>query len=96
MSYVPSLRPIPRVDIARRPPMAGLGDACGPCTIQSGDACEICPDNAGPDYPECNGCVNGVRQTAVSAFTSSFFFPVVAGVATTLAVTYLSGKILGK
>lgn len=74
----------------------GLGDACGPCMISSGSSCEICPDNAGPDYPECDGCVNGVRQSTTSAVTHDFVFPIVAGVVTMLTVTWLSTKILRK
>jgi hypothetical protein len=74
----------------------GLGAACGPCTIAASSDCEICPDNAGPDFPECDGCVNGVRQSATSAVTQSFVFPIVAGVVTMLTVTWLSAKILRK
>lgn len=97
MSYAAlSFRPTLHIDLGRRPPMSGLGDACGPCMIQAGDTCEICPDNAGADYPECDGCVNGVRQSATSKFTDDLLFPVVAGVVTTLAVTYLSSEIFGK
>lgn len=72
----------------------GLGDACGPCTIAAGSDCEICPDDAGDDFPECSGCVNGVRTTAISAVEQSLLFPIIAGVATTLAVAWLSVKIL--
>ncbi len=74
--------------------MSGLGDVCGPCTIASGGECEICPDDAGSDYPECAGCVNGVRASVLSEAEQSIFFPVVAGVVTTLLVAYLSTKIL--
>lgn len=72
----------------------GLGEACGPCMIASGSDCEICPDGAGDDFPECSGCVNGVRTTLVSAAEQSLFFPIVAGVVTTLVVAWLSVKIL--
>lgn len=72
----------------------GLGDACGPCTIASGSDCEICPDGAGDDFPECSGCVNGVRASVMSTAEQSLLFPIVAGVVTTLAVTWLSFKIL--
>jgi len=71
----------------------GLGEICGPCTIASGSDCEICPDDAGDDFPECAGCVNGVRPTAISAVEQSLLFPIVAGVVTTLAVAWLSVKI---
>lgn len=96
MSYARAFvnRPLRRVDTARRPPMSGLGDACGPCMIASGSDCEICPDGAGDDYPECAGCVNGLRPTALSEAEQSLFFPIVAGVVTTLLVTYLSMKML--
>jgi len=67
----------------------GLGDACGPCTIASGGDCEICPDGASADFPECAGCVNGVRTSLVEAAKESLLFPIVAGVATTLVVTLL-------
>ncbi len=71
-----------------------LGETCGPCTIASGSDCEICPDDAGDDFPECSGCVNGERASAISSVEQSLLFPIVAGVVTTLAVTYLSYKIL--
>ncbi len=80
MSYVRSLR--------------SLGEACGPCRIASGSDCEICPDGAGADFPECSGCVNGERVSLVSAAEESLLFPIVAGVVTTLAVAWLSVKIL--
>lgn len=54
--------------------MSGLGDVCPPCYINSGGDCEICPDGA-DDFPECAGCVNGVRASLVSAATSSIFAP---------------------
>jgi len=70
----------------------GLGAECGPCMIASGSECEICPDDAGADFPECVGCVNGVRASVVSKAEESLLFPIVAGVLTTLAVTWLSFK----
>lgn len=73
-----------------------LGADCGPCTIAAGPDCEICPDGAGDDFPECSGCVNGVRATALSTAEQSLVFPIVAGVVTTLAVTWLSLKLLKK
>lgn len=76
------------------PPVSGLGEACGPCMIQSGSDCEICPDGASDDFPECAGCINGVRPSVVSAAEQSILFPVVAGVLTTLLVTYLSIRLL--
>ena len=72
----------------------GLGDTCGPCTIASGSDCEICPDDASSDFPECSGCVNGARVSSLSTAEQSLLFPIVAGVVTTLAVTWLSYKIL--
>lgn len=87
---------IRKVDTYRRAPMSGcgaLGEVCPPCYINSGGDCEICPDGAG-DFPECAGCVNGVRASLVSEATSSIFAPVVAGVLTTLLVAYLSSKIM--
>jgi bacterioferritin-associated ferredoxin len=74
----------------------GLGADCGPCTIAAGDACEICPDGVSDDFPECAGCVNGMRQTVISAAEQSLIFPIVAGVVTTLAVAWLSTKLLGR
>jgi hypothetical protein len=76
--------------------MRGLGADCGPCTIASGGDCEICPDGASDDFPECAGCVNGMRQTAISAVEQSLLFPIVTGVLTTLAVVWLSHKMLKK
>lgn len=73
-----------------------LGEACGPCMIASGGDCEICPDGAGDDFPECSGCVNGVRQSVISAAEESLIFPIVAGVVTTLAVAWLSTKLFKK
>ena len=72
----------------------GLGAECGPCMIASGGDCEICPDGAGNDFPECAGCVNGARASLVSSVEESLIFPIVAGVATTLVVAWLSVKIL--
>lgn len=94
MSYAFVNQPIRRVDTSRHAPTSGLGEACGPCMIASGDACEICPDGASADFPECAGCINGVRQSAISEAEQSLLFPIVAGVVTTLLVTYLSVKIL--
>lgn len=74
----------------------GLGEACGPCMISSGDSCEICPDGVSADFPECAGCVNGVRQSAISEAEQSLIFPIVAGVVTTLTVAWLSTKLLGR
>ncbi len=74
----------------------GLGAECGPCMIASGGDCEICPDGASTDFPECAGCVNGVRQSALSTAEESLVFPIVAGVITTLAVAWLSTKLLKK
>jgi hypothetical protein len=62
--------------------------------IASGSDCEICPDDAGSDFPECSGCVNGVRTSLVAEARQSLLFPIVAGVVTTLAVAWLSVKIL--
>jgi hypothetical protein len=74
----------------------GLGADCGPCMISSGGDCEICPDGVSADFPECSGCVNGVRQSAISEAEQSLIFPIVAGVVTTLAVAWLSTKLLKK
>lgn len=76
--------------------LRGLGADCGPCMIASGSDCEICPDGAGDDFPECAGCVNGVRASAISSAEQSLIFPIVAGVVTTLAVAWLSTKLLKK
>jgi hypothetical protein len=71
-----------------------LGEACGPCFIQSGADCEICPDDANSDFPECAGCVNGVRASLVTAAESSIILPVVAGVLTTLLGVWLTSRLL--
>lgn len=84
MSYAPAYTR------ARRP----LGADCGPCYIQSGDDCEICPDGTGDDFPECSGCVNGVRASLVSAAESSVVTPVVVGVLTTLLGVWLTARLL--
>lgn len=70
-----------------------LGEICPPCYITSGSSCEICPDGA-DDFPECAGCINGVRASLVSDASQSILLPVVAGVMTTLLVAWLSAKIL--
>lgn len=72
-----------------------LGADCGPCYIQSGSDCEICPDDAGDDFPECSGCVNGVRASLVTAVAqSNIIAPVVVGVVTTLLGVWLTAKLL--
>ncbi len=75
--------------------IADLGAICPECYVNSGGDCELCPDGA-DDFPECAGCVNGVRATLKSTLSDSLVFPVIAGVVTTLLVAYLSGKILHK
>jgi hypothetical protein len=64
--------------------------------IASGTDCEICPDGASSDFPECAGCVNGVRQSTAAAIKGSVFFPIAAGIATALTVAWLSTKLLKK
>lgn len=73
--------------------IVGLGDTCPECYISFGGDCEICPDDA-DDFPECAGCVNGVRASFKSEVGNSIFLPVVAGVLTTLLAAYLSSKFL--
>lgn len=73
--------------------VTSLGDVCPPCYMMSGGECSLCPDGA-DDFPECAGCVNGQRETLVSAATNSLVVPIVAGVVTTLLVAYLSSKLL--
>lgn len=73
--------------------LRSLGEICPPCYITSGGSCELCPDGA-IDFPECAGCVNGVRASLVSEASQSILAPVVAGVLTTLLVAWLSAKIL--
>lgn len=80
---------------ARVRSLGALGADCGPCYIQSGSDCEICPDDAGDDFPECSGCVNGVRASLVSAAESSLVTPIVVGVVTTLLGVWLTARILG-
>ena len=72
-----------------------LGADCGPCTIQSGSDCEICPDDAGPDFPECNACMNGARSSLVSTVTqSNIVAPVVVGVITTLIGVWVTSRLM--
>ncbi len=73
---------------------AKLGADCGPCSIQSGGDCEICPDDAGADFPECSGCVNGVRASLVSAAEGSIVTPIVVGVVTTLVGVWLTSRLM--
>lgn len=68
-----------------------LGDVCPECYMNSGDGCTLCPDDA-VDFPECAGCVNGSRQTLLKSAQSSIVAPVIAGVATTLLVAWISSK----
>jgi len=97
MSYASVPSPVRPLAPSRfGPGLKGLGDACGPCMISYGGDCEICPDGAGDDFPECSGCVNGVRTSLVSEAKQSLWFPIVVGVVSTLAVTLLTYKILGK
>jgi hypothetical protein len=68
-----------------------LGDACGDCQITVGDGCIPCPDNV--DFPECAGCVNGVRAPTTDV-THDLLVPVVIGVVTTLTIALITHHLL--
>ena len=71
-----------------------LGDVCGDCQIVVGDSCSSpCPSSA--DFPECAGCVDGVRPVKADV-THDLLVPVVVGVLTTLAAAYLAHKLLNE
>ncbi len=67
-----------------------LGSACADCEIVVGSDCIPCPN--GSDFPECFGCVNGVRAERTDV-TKDVLVPVVVGVLTTLAVALIVNKL---
>lgn len=67
-----------------------LGSACGDCEIVVGNGCLPCP--SGSDFPECAGCIDGVRPERTD-LTRDIMIPVVIGVATTLAVALIIKKL---
>ncbi len=67
-----------------------LGDACGDCQIVVGTDCLPCPNSA--DFPECAGCVNGVRPVKTDV-ARDVLVPVVIGVLTTLAAAFIVHKL---
>jgi len=70
-----------------------LGDACGDCQIVVGDSCLPCPNGDG--FPECAGCVDGMRPVKTDV-TKDVLVPVVIGVFTTLAVALIAHKLLNE
>ncbi len=68
-----------------------LGSACADCEIVVGSDCIPCPN--GSDFPECAGCVNGVRSERTDV-TKDVLVPVVVGVLTTLAVALIVNKLV--
>lgn len=68
-----------------------LGDACGDCMIVVGDGCIPCPNGSG--FPECAGCIDGMRPERTD-ITKDVLVPVVVGVFTTLAVALIAQRLL--
>lgn len=72
--------------------LRGLGEGgCPPCAIQVSGQCMPCPD--GTDFPECQGCIDGMPPPK-SSWTDSIWGAVAIGVVTTLAVTVASTWVL--
>ncbi len=71
--------------------MWGLGTGCSECEIVVGGSCIPCPN--GVDFPECAGCVNGVRPEQTDV-TKDIVVPVVIGVITTLTIALITTKLL--
>ena len=69
-----------------------LGGGCGDCEIVVGDGCLPCPH--GSDFPECAGCIDGMRAERTDV-AKDLVLPIVIGVATTLAITLIAKKIMG-
>jgi hypothetical protein len=68
-----------------------LGDACGDCILVVGSDCVPCPN--GSDFPECIGCINGVRPEK-SDITKDILLPVVIGIVSTLTVALITRKLM--
>jgi len=68
-----------------------LGSACGECEIVVGDTCIPCPNGA--DFPECVGCIDGMRPERAD-LGKDLLIPIVVGVATTLAVALIAKKLM--
>lgn len=68
-----------------------LGSACSDCEIVVGDTCIPCPD--GTNFPECAGCVNGIRAEHADV-TKDIVVPVVVGVLTTLTIALITSKLI--
>jgi len=68
-----------------------LGSACADCEIVVGDSCIPCPN--GTDFPECAGCIDGMRAERTDV-TKDVLVPVVVGVLTTLAVALIVNKLV--
>lgn len=68
-----------------------LGASCSECEIVFGSACVPCPN--GVDFPECAGCVDGMRPEKTDV-TKDIMLPVVIGVITTLTIALITTKLL--
>ncbi len=68
-----------------------LGDVCGDCMIVVGNGCLPCPDGA--DFPECAGCIDGMRPERAD-LGRDLLIPIVVGVATTLEVALIAKKLM--
>lgn len=68
-----------------------LGTACSDCEIVVGSNCLPCPN--GTDFPECAGCVDGIRPERTD-FSKDIGVPIIVGVLTTLAIALITTKLL--
>lgn len=89
MSYVRLQRPS---QLSYHNPGLQLGEVCPPCAISIGTECIPCPPGAEETMPECEGCAGGRSPKASIWERSRFLAPVVIGVATTLAVTWIVSR----
>jgi hypothetical protein len=91
-SWKPVCPSDPLWPLALRQNPRALGELCPPCTIPVGTECTPCPPGAEETMPECEGCVGGRAPGPSFWERSQFLLPVMVGVATTLAVTWLSKR----
>ena len=68
-----------------------LGSACSDCEIVVGSDCIPCPN--GSDFPECAGCIDGMRPEKTDV-TKDIAIPIVVGVLTTLAIALITTKLM--
>lgn len=68
-----------------------LGSACSDCEIVVGSDCIPCPNGSG--FPECAGCIDGVRPEKTDV-TKDIVVPVVVGVVTTLVIALITTKLM--